>query len=95
MLAGEMTPETLAVEVNPQVNSPLPEVRPIETTWGERDGERATGGSHPEHWSDPEGRMQWIGPNLEPGWLEVARVTVAAGACTGLGSVGAEELLRC
>lgn len=59
MLAGEMTLEVLAVEVNPQVNGPLPEIRPIETNWGrgERDGERATSGSHPEQ----------IGSNLRTG----------------------------
>ena len=44
MLAGEMTPEKLTVEVNPQVNIPLPEVRPIETNRGERNGERTTAG---------------------------------------------------
>lgn len=48
MLVGEMTLETLTVEMNLEVNNPLLEVCPVETNQREQDGEGAADGSHVE-----------------------------------------------
>lgn len=59
MLAGEMTLEALVVEVNPQLNSPLAKVRPVEPNRGEWDGEGAAGGSHLEQgWPELAGQRR-------------------------------------
>lgn len=86
MLVGEMTPEALTVKVNPQVHIALPEVRPIKMNRREWDGERAAGGSHPEHSS---GLKSVAGESEGPGWLRCE--IRARGAGSGARVAGASR----